>query len=109
MVVHGRAREQRRNLDAVDAGAAVGQDDDVDAVAHRGIGLAAQRGDGRFHAGGPGVRRPRRIEGARLEMVAHVGDGADFLQIGIGEDRLPDFQNFMVQIVNGKPKVVPLD
>jgi ABC-type branched-subunit amino acid transport system substrate-binding protein len=27
----------------------------------------------------------------------------------IDKDRLPDFQNFMVQIVDGRPKVVSLD
>ena len=38
--MHGGAGEQRRDRNPVGAGAAVGQDDDVDAVAHRGFGLA---------------------------------------------------------------------
>ena len=51
MMVHGGAGQQRRNLDAVGAGAAVGEDNNVDAVLHRDVGLAAQRVDGGFHAG----------------------------------------------------------
>ena len=92
MMMHRRASEQRRNLNAVDTGAAIRQDDDVDAVAHRGVGFAAQRGDRRLHAGGAGLGRPGGVQRARLEVIAHVGDGADFFQVGIGEDRLPDFQ-----------------
>ena len=41
MMVHGGAGEQRWDRDAVGAGAAVGQDDDVDAVAHCDLGAAA--------------------------------------------------------------------
>ena len=95
MMMHGRAGEQRRDRDAVGAGAAVGQDDDVDAVAHRGLGLAAQSASMRvFHAGGAGLGRPGRVERERLEMrfVDHVGDRADFFQVRIGEDRLAHFQ-----------------
>ena len=89
MMMHGGAGEQRRDRDAVGAGAAVGEDDDVDAVAHRGVGLAAQRIDCRFHAGNAGLGRPGRIERKRLEMdSADLGDGADLLQIGVGQNRL---------------------
>ena len=90
--MHRRAGEQRRDLNTVDAGAAVRQNDDVDAVTHRSVGFAAQCRDRRLHAGGAGLGRPGRIERARLEVIAHVGDGADFLQVGVGEDRLPNFQ-----------------
>ena len=91
--MHGRAGEQRRDRDAVGAGAAVGEDDDVDAVAHRGVGLAAELGDRRFHAGGAGLGRPGRVERQRLEMrFADLGDRADLFQIGVGQDRLMHFQ-----------------
>ena len=59
VMMHGRAGEQRRDRNAVGAGAAVGQDDDVDAVAHRGVGFAAQRGDA------PPPCRRRRARPAR--------------------------------------------
>ena len=59
VMMHGGAGEQRRDRDAVGAGAAVRQDDDVDAVAHRGFGLAAQRVDARSPC------RRRRLRPAR--------------------------------------------
>ena len=42
VMMHAARREQRRDRHAVGAGAAVGQDDDVDAVVHRDLGLGAQ-------------------------------------------------------------------
>ena len=44
VMVNGRAGEQRRNRDALGAGAAVGQDDDVDAFAHGCFRASAQVG-----------------------------------------------------------------
>ena len=41
VMMHGRACEQRRHRNALGAGAAVGQDDDVDALAHRRLGACA--------------------------------------------------------------------
>ena len=93
MMMHGRAGEQRRDRNPVGAGAAVGDDDDVDAVAHRLVGLAAQSGDRVFHAGGAGLGRPGRVERDRLEMrLGDLRNGADLLQIGVGQDRLVHFQ-----------------
>ena len=93
VMMHGRAGEQRWNLNAVGAGAAVGQDDDVDAVAHRCVSLAAQRVDGVRHAGGAGLGRPGRIQCQRLEMRGgDLRDRADLFQVGIGENRLPHFE-----------------
>ena len=93
VMMHRRAGEQRRDLDAVGAGAAVGQDDDVDAFAHRGLGLAAERVDGDRHAGGAGFGRPGGVERQRLEMrFGDLGDRADLLQIGVGENRLMHLQ-----------------
>ncbi len=59
VVMHGRAAEQRRHRHAVGAGLAVGQDDDVDAVAHRLLGLRAERVDRLLHAGRAVDRRAR--------------------------------------------------
>ena len=42
VMMHGGGGEQRRDRDAVGAGQAVGQDDDVEALAHRGFGALAQ-------------------------------------------------------------------
>jgi hypothetical protein len=41
VMVHGRGREQRRDRNAIGAGAAVGQDDDVVAALHGGLGALA--------------------------------------------------------------------
>ena len=62
MMMDRRASEQRWDRNPIGAGAAVGQDDDVDALAYRGIGFAAQRADRLFHAGGAGLRRPGGVE-----------------------------------------------
>ena len=64
MMMHGGAGEQRRDRDAVGAGAAVGQDDDVDAVAHRAArpGRTARRCAG--HARGADLGRPGGVERA---------------------------------------------
>ena len=93
MMMHRGAGEQRRDRDLVDAGAAVRQDDDVDALAHGGLGARAERIERVLHAGGAMLGRPGGVEEARLEVtVADFGDRADFLEVGIGEDRLAHFQ-----------------
>ena len=93
VVVHGGAAEQRRHRHAVGAGLAVGQDDDVDAVAHRLLGLRGERIDRLRHAGGAVHRRPGHVERDRLEMpVADIGNRANLLQVLIGENRLAHFQ-----------------
>ena len=93
VMMHGRAAEQRRNRNAIGAGAAVRQDDDVDAVAHRLLGLRAERVERRLHAGRAVLGRARGVERQRLELlIADLGDRADFLQVRVGEDRLAHFQ-----------------
>ncbi len=89
MVMDRGAGEQRGDRNAVRAGIAVGQDDDVDAVAQRLFGLIAQEVDRSRQTLGAEVGVPGGVEGARLEVgVAHLGDRADLLQILVGEDRL---------------------
>ena len=72
---------------------AVGQDDDVAAVAHFLLGAFAQFVERPIHAVGAMLGREGDVEGQRLEMVAaHFRDRADFLEVGIGQDRLAHFQ-----------------
>jgi hypothetical protein len=56
---------------------------------------------------GPGADRDqvRQALGQVHDVPSVFGTG----RYSIDKDRLPDFQNIMVQIVDGKPKVVPLD
>ena len=58
VVMHRRTGEQRWNGNAVCAGAAVGENDDIDAVAHRFVGLRTQSRQRGFHAGGAVFGRP---------------------------------------------------
>ena len=93
VMMHGRAGEQRRDRDALGAGAAVRQDDDVDAVAHGRFGARAQRVERVLQAGGAVLGRPGGVEEARLEMaVADLRDRADLFQVLVGEDRLAHFE-----------------
>src|ERR1700683_4659831 len=85
MMMYGGAGEQRWNLNAVGAGAAVGQDDDVDAVAHRAVGLRAQAVERGGHARGAGISIPRGVESKRLEVsLRGLWDRPDFFQIAVG-------------------------
>ncbi len=93
MMVHGRAGEQRRDRNAVGAGLAVGQDDDVAALAHFLLGALAQFVERPGHAVGAVLGREGDVEGVRLEVIAaHLGDRADFLQVLVAQDRLAHFQ-----------------
>ena len=93
VMMHRRAGEQHRDRNAVGAGLAVGQDDDVAAVAHLFLGALAQRVERPAHAVGAMLGREGDVEGARLEVIAaHLRDRADLFQVGIGEDRLAHLQ-----------------
>ena len=93
MMMHRRAREQRRHRNVLRPRAAVGEDDDVDALAHGRLGAHAQRVERVLQAGRAVLGRPGAVEGARLEMpVADFGNGADLLQICIRKDGLTHFQ-----------------
>ena len=88
-MMHGGGREQRGDRDAVGAGGAVGQDDDVLARAHGRFGALAELVERLAHAGGAVVGAIGDVErdGAEL-IVGDVADAADALQILVGEDRM---------------------
>ena len=60
-----------------------------------------------FKIAGPNADRDkvRQALGQVHDIPSVYGTGT----YSIDKDRLPDFQNIMVQIVDGKPKVVPMD
>ena len=93
MMMHGGAGEQRGDRNPVAADHAVGQDDDVDALAHRAFGARAELVQHLVHAGGAKPRMEGGVERARLEMaVGDVADRADLFQVRIGQDRLAHFE-----------------
>src|SRR3981189_2741799 len=69
-MMHGGAGQQRGNRNPVRARHAVGQDDDVDAFAHRGLGARTQFVEHLLKSGGaePGM------DGAGGKVVSRVGD-----------------------------------
>ena len=63
------------------------------ALAHRAFGTRAEFVQHLFEAGRSEAGVERGIQRARLEMgVGNVGDRADLLQVGIGQDRLAHFE-----------------
>ena len=91
--MHGGGREQRRDRNAVRAGHAVGQDDDVDAFADGCFRAAAQFVEHLLHAGGAEAGVEGGVERARVEVRGRdLRDRADLLQIRVGQDRLAHFQ-----------------
>ena len=93
MMMHGGAGEQRRDRNPVGAGHAVGQDDDVDALAHGAFGARAELVEHLLHTRGAKARVEGGVERARLEMrVGDLRDRADLLQIRVGQDRLAHFE-----------------
>ena len=93
VVVHRRGRQQHRDRNAVGAGLAVGQDDDIAAGAHLFLGALAQFVERPAHTVGAMLGREGDVEGVRLEMIAaHLRDRTDFFQVRVGQDRLAHFQ-----------------
>ena len=72
MMMHGGAGEQRGNRNPVRARHAVGQDDDVDAFAHRAFGARAEFVEHLLQPGRAEAGMEGGVERARLEMG--VGD-----------------------------------
>ena len=110
VMMNRRAGEQRRDRNVLGAGAAIRQDDDVDALAHGRLGAHAERIERLLEAGAALLGRPGGVEDARLEVpAADLRDGADFLQVRVGEDRLPHLQTlearaaFEVEQVRPRP------
>ena len=96
VMMHRRGREQRRDRNAVRAGLAVGQDDDVVAVAHRLLGVLAQARERVLHAARAMLDRVGDVERARVELLLDMADRADLLQILVGEDRLAHFEPLLL-------------
>ena len=93
MMMHGGAGQQRRDRNPVRASHAVGQDDDVDAFAHRAFGTRTEFVEHLFEARRAEAGMEGGVERARHEMaVGDVGDRADLFQIGVGQDRLAHFE-----------------
>ena len=93
MMMHGGAGEQRGNRNPVGAGHAVGQDDDVDALAHRGFGARAEFVEHLLQSRRAEAGMEGGVERARLEMaVRDLRDRADLLEVRIGQDRLAHFE-----------------
>ena len=91
--MHRRAGEQRRHRNVGRTGAAIRQDDDVDAFAHGRLGADAERVERLLQAGGAVLGRPGGVERAGLEMtVADLRDGADLFEVRVREDGLARFQ-----------------
>ena len=94
VMMHRRTGEQRGNRDILGAGTTVRQDDDVDAFPHRRLGAGTKRSERLLEAAGAVLGRPGGVEEARLEVpVADLGDGADLLEIAVGQDRLAHLES----------------
>ncbi len=93
MMMHGGAGEQRGDRNPVRARHAVGQDDDVDALADRGFGARAEFVEHLLEPRRAEAGMEGGVERARLEMaVGDLRDRADLFQIGVGQDRLAHFE-----------------
>ena len=90
VVMHGRGGEQRGDGNAVGAGGAVRQDEDVVLLgAHRLLGLGTHHVEGRSHAGRTLVGGIGDVDRDGGELVVlHQADLADAFQVLVGEDRL---------------------
>ena len=78
MMMHRRAGEQRRHGNVLHARAPIGEDDDVDAFAHRGLGARAQGFECVLEPRGSLLGRPGRVEECASEMAAaDLGHRAD--------------------------------
>ena len=95
VMMHGRAGEQRRDRNALGAGLAVGQDDDVDAVAHRLLRRArtARRAPAPCRSApcsaGKVVSSVQRLE-MRRRSTSEIE--RIFSRSVVGQDRLAHFQ-----------------
>ncbi len=92
-MVHGAGGQQRGNGHARGTHRAVGQDQDVVALAHGGLGGLAQSRERAFHAGGTLVGAVADVQGVGAEgTVGGLLDGEDALQVLVAQDRLAHFQ-----------------
>src|ERR1700733_15451408 len=102
--------EERGNRNPVRARHAVGQDDDVDALAYRGFGARAQFVEHLLEPGGAESGVEGGVERARPEMVVgNLRNRPNLLQIGVGQDRLAPIETLSARHAlhteNGPPRV----
>ena len=96
VVVHRRGREQGRDRHPLGRHGAVGQDQDVVPGFDRCGRLGAEAVERRADAVRPFGGRPGDVERIGLEAaVDQTLDIADFREIGVGQDRLRDFEPVM--------------
>ena len=108
VMVHGRRRQQRRDGDAVRPDLAVGQDDDVVAAGDRRLGALAQPVDGaRACRRRPSFDAIGDVDRLGVEAVLGMADGADLLEIAIGQDRLAHFEPLAARIADEVEDVRP--
>ena len=87
--MRGRRRQQRGDWHALGGDRTVGQDDDVVAILHRAFGQRTDRVEGRFHVFMAVRHIIGDVDGGGAErVVGHRTDGADALQVLVGQDRL---------------------
>ena len=85
VVVHAADGQQRRHRDPLRPGRAVGEDEHVDALGQRGVGLCADAVERCRHAVRAVLDGPRDVERARLEDLRV--DLAEVLQLVVAQDR----------------------
>ena len=108
VVVDGGRGEHGRDGDAPRADQPVGEDDDVVAVEHRALGTAAKPRQRHVHSRRAALDGVGDVERLRLEMVVgDVADGADLLQVLVGEDRLAHFEALALRQALQVEKVRP--
>src|SRR6266446_10587772 len=87
VMVNGGTGQQRWNRNAVGAGIAIRQNDDVDAVPNRLFGLVAQVGKRGRKSRRAMIGRPDGVERERLEVgIADLGNRTDLVQVCVGQD-----------------------
>ncbi len=93
MMMHGGGRQQRRDGDVIGIDRAVGQNQNIAALAHRLFGAGAQRFKRSCHAGRTLIGGVADAEGLGAEAAVGVlGDAADFFHVGVRQHRLLHFE-----------------
>ncbi len=96
VMMHRRRRQQGRDRHALHRNRAVRQDENVVAGEHRFGRLAANAIERAAKPVGALGHRPGGVDRRGAERAADQGfDGADLFEIGVGQDRLGDFEAVM--------------
>ncbi len=93
VMVDGGGGQQGRHRHALDRGVAIRENQNIVAVENRIGGLVADPLDGALETVDALAHRPRRVDRMGAERAVHQArDRTDFFQIGVGQDRLRDFE-----------------